>query len=183
MTETATTAAPARTLPNDSVVAVYDTPDKATKAIESLVKAGFPSDRVSVIGQSLQSEVQLNGFVTTGDVAKTGAAAGAWVGGLFGLLTGVAALFIPGVGPLLAVGPLASTLVGAAEGAVGAGVLSAMVGYFVSKKHIPKYTQYLTAGKSLVVVHGTPDDVRRAQEIMQQTGGTDLMQHNRADAN
>ena len=87
MTETATTAAPARTLPNDSVVAVYDTPDKATRAIESLVKAGFPSDRVSVIGQSLQSEVQLNGFVTTGDVAKTGAAAGAWVGGLFGLLT------------------------------------------------------------------------------------------------
>ena len=113
MTETATTAAPARTLPNDSVVAVYDTPDKATKAIESLVKAGFPSDRVSVIGQSLQSEVQLNGFVTTGDVAKTGAAAGAWVGGLFGLLTGVAALFIPGVGPLLAIGPLASTLLSA----------------------------------------------------------------------
>ncbi len=81
--------------------------------------------------------MQLNGFVTTGDIAKTGAAAGAWVGGLFGLLTGVAALFIPGVGPVLAIGPLASTVVGAAEGAVGAGVLSAIVGYFVSKKTIP----------------------------------------------
>ncbi len=58
-----------------------------------------------------------------------------------------------------------------------------MIGYFVAKKHIPKYTQYLTAGKSLVVVHGTPDDVRRAQEIMQQTGGTDVMQHNRSNSN
>jgi hypothetical protein len=184
MTETATTtAAPAQTLPNDSVVAVYDTLDRATKAVESLVKAGFPSNRVSVIGQSLQSEIQLNGFVSTGDVAKTGAAAGAWVGGLFGLLAGVAALFIPGVGPVLAIGPIASTVVGAAEGAVGAGVLSAIIGYFVAKKHIPKYTQYLTAGKSLVVVHGTPDDVRRAQEIMQQTGGTDVSQHNRANSN
>ncbi len=163
MTETATTTAPARTLPNDSVVAVYDTPDEATKAIETLVKAGFPPDRVSIIGQGLQSEVQLNGFVTTGDIAKSGAAAGAWVGGLFGLLTGVAALFIPGVGPVLAIGPLASTVVGAAEGAVGAGVLSAIVGHFVAKKQIPKYTEYVRAGKSLVVVHGTPDDVRRAR--------------------
>jgi Heat induced stress protein YflT domain len=180
MTQGATTTAPPQTLPNDSVVAVYDTPDQATKAIERLVNAGFPANRVSIIGQSLQSEVQLNGFVSTGDIAKTGAAAGAWVGGLFGLLTGVAALFIPGVGPVLAIGPLASTVVGATEGAVGAGVLGAILGYFVSKKHIPKYTQYLTAGKSLVVVHGTPDDVRRAQEIMQQAGGTDATQHNRA---
>jgi hypothetical protein len=182
MTNAATTGAPSETttLPNDSVVAAFDTVDAATSAIERLVKAGFPSNRVSVIGQGLQSEVQLNGFVTTGDIAKTGAAAGAWVGGLFGLLTGVAALFIPGVGPVLAIGPLASTVVGATEGAVGAGVLSAIVGYFVSKKHIPKYSEYLRAGKSLVVVHGSPDDVQRAKQILEQTGGTDAMEHNRA---
>jgi hypothetical protein len=184
MTNAATTSAPSQTttLPNDSVVAAYDTVDAATRAIEQLVKAGFPPNRVSVIGQGLQSEVQLNGFVTTGDIAKTGAAAGAWVGGLFGLLSGVAALFIPGVGPVLAIGPLASTVVGAAEGAVGAGVLSTIVGYFVSKKHIPKYTEYLRAGKSLVVVHGSPDDVQRAKQILEQNGGTDAMEHNRAQA-
>jgi len=59
-------------------------------------------------------------------------------------------------------------------------VLSAIVGYFVSKKNILKYSEYLRAGKSLVVVHGSTDDVQRAKQILEQTGGTDAMEHNRA---
>ena len=59
-------------------------------------------------------------------------------------------------------------------------MLSTIVGFFVSKKHIPKHSQYLRAGKSLVVVHGSPDDVQRAKQILEQTGGTNAMEHKRA---
>ena len=56
-----------------------------------------------------------NGLVTTGDNAGPSAATGAWVGGMFGLLAGVALLFVPGAGPLIVLGPLAAAAVGAAE--------------------------------------------------------------------
>src|SRR3979490_2722840 len=86
--------------PGDStVVAGFDSLDQATEAIQRLGEAGFPVDRISIVGQGLQSEVQVHGFVTTGEVAKTGAKFGAVFGGLFGLLAGIAFLAIPGVGP------------------------------------------------------------------------------------
>ncbi|MGH3842368.1 MAG: general stress protein [Pseudonocardiaceae bacterium] len=61
----------------------------------------MPAEQVSIVGQDLHSETHVHGFVTTGDVAKTGAKTGAWVGGLFGVLTGAALLFVPGVGALV----------------------------------------------------------------------------------
>jgi hypothetical protein len=149
-----------------SVVGVYDSVEDAETAIKRLADAGYPMDHVSILGQNLVSSTQLHGFVTTGDVAKTSATVGAWVGGLFGLLTGVAVLFVPGVGPLMVLGPLAGGVIGAAEGAAWTGVLGAIVGHFVSKQHIPKFTRHLEAGKYLVVVQGGADELARARQLM-----------------
>jgi len=91
--------------------------------------------------------------VHTGDVARSGAHAGAWVGGLFGVLSGAAMLFVPGVGPLVVLGPLVTGVVGAAEGAVAGGGLGALLGHFVAKRHIPMFSQHLSGGNYLVVRH------------------------------
>jgi hypothetical protein len=152
----------------DNVIGVYDNVEAAEAAIKRLADSGFAMDRVSIIGQNLMSTTQLNGFVTTGDVAKTGATVGAWVGGLFGLLAGAAVLFVPGAGPLVVLGPLASGVVGAAEGAAWTGIVGAIVGHFVSKKHIPKFTQHLQAGKFVVVVEGARDELERARQLLGQ---------------
>jgi hypothetical protein len=157
-----------------SVVGVYDDIEAAQQAVTRLTEAGFPIDHVSIVGQNLQSETQFNGFVSAGDVAKSSATMGAWVGGLFGLLTGFAALFIPGVGPVLVLGPLAATAIGAAEGAVGAGVLGGILGAFIERKHIPKFSEHLKAGKYLVVVHGSQEQVTRASGVMRETGASDI---------
>jgi hypothetical protein len=120
------------------VIAVFDDLDGAQGAVERLAAAGFSVDRISIIGKDLQSEIRVDGLVTTGDIAGPSAATGAWVGGLFGLLAGTALLFVPGAGPLIVLGPLAAAAVGAAEGAlIGSGV-GAVLGHFVSKKHIPR---------------------------------------------
>ena len=176
-TTTTTTPAAAGRMTGDKIIGVYDDVEAAQAAVTRLADSGFPMGRVSIIGQNLMSTTQLNGFVTTGDVAKTGATVGAWVGGLFGLLAGAAVLFVPGVGPLVVLGPLASGVVGAAEGAAWTGIAGAIVGHFVSKKHIPKFTQHVQAGKFLVVVQGDRGELERARQLLGQ-GATEVAEDN-----
>jgi hypothetical protein len=161
--------------PDDkAVVAVYRDLDEATEAVQRLGDAGFPVERVSLIGQGLHSETKVHGFVSVGDLAKSGAGWGAWAGGLFGLLTGAAALFIPGVGPLMVLGPLAAGAVGAIEGgAIGAGA-GALLGAFVAKDRIPKYERVISDGGYLLVVHGTEEDVSRAEQILRETASEEV---------
>jgi hypothetical protein len=71
-----------------AVVGVYDSMKAAEVAVRALLEQGVAADQGSIAGQDPHSETQVHGFVTTGDVAKTGAKTGAWVGGLFGVLSG-----------------------------------------------------------------------------------------------
>jgi hypothetical protein len=160
-----------------AVIAVFPDLDGAQAAVEQLAAAGFPVDRISIIGKDLLSETRINGFVTTGDVAGPSAATGAWVGGLFGLLAGTALLFVPGAAPLVVLGPLAAAAIGAAQGALIGGGVGAVLGHFVAKQHIPKYERLVHAGSYLVVVHGGEDDVARAQQILTESGSTDVQRH------
>jgi hypothetical protein len=163
-----------------SVVGVYANVDQAAAAVEKLVSSGFSKDRVSLLGKDLQSEARFSGFVTAGDMAKSGAAMGAWVGGLFGLLSGAAVLFLPAAGPLVVLGPLAAMAMGAGETAVVGGALGAILGKFMERRHIPKFEAHVKAGRYLVVVHGTADEVTRAQHILEQSGAQDVTGNNLA---
>jgi hypothetical protein len=177
-TPTNATAASDGSLPGDStVVGVFESLDQATEAVTRLGEAGFPTDRISIVGQGLQSEIKMHGFVTAGDMAKTGATWGAVFGGLFGLLAGVAFLAIPGFGPLVILGPLAAGVVGAAEGAVGTGIVGGILGAFLERQHIPMFEQHLRAGRYLVLVHGSQEDVARAQDILRDAGSIEVSQH------
>jgi hypothetical protein len=162
-----------------AVIGVFADLDSAQAAVERLAAAGFPIDHVSVLGKDLQSETRLNGYVTTGDIAGPSAATGAWVGGLFGLLAGSALLFVPGAGPLIVLGPLAAAAIGAVQGALVAGGVGAILGHFVAKQHIPKYEQLVKAGSYLVVVHGSEQDVARAQQVLTDAGGSDVQRHDK----
>jgi hypothetical protein len=160
-----------------ATIGVFPDIDAAQAAVERLIAAGFPVDRISIVGKDLRSETRLNGFVTTGDIAGPSAATGAWVGGLFGLLAGTALLFIPGAGALVVLGPLAAAAVGAAEGALIAGTVGAVLGHFVAQKHLPKYEQLVRAGSYLVVVQGTEVEVARAHQALIDAGSTDVQRH------
>jgi hypothetical protein len=166
---------------DQAVVGTYDSMDAADAAVRKLVEGGFPAGQVSVIAQNLQSEKQVHGFITTGDVAKVGAGTGAWVGGLFGVLAGVALVFVPAVGPLLVAGPFAASLLAGVEGAiVGAGaggLLGALAGLGISKEHIVKYEDQLKAGKYLVLAQGDAAAAARAESILQATAPAELTAH------
>jgi len=164
-----------------SIAGIYNTMSAAEDALAQLDKRQFPLEKVSILAQNLESEKQVHGYVTTGDVAANSAKTGAWVGGLFGILVGAAFIWVPGFGPLLVAGPFAAALLGGLEGAVlgaaGAGLLGALVGWGVSKKHILKYEESLRGGKYLLIIHGTPEEVEQAQAILNQTDVAELNVH------
>ncbi len=141
----------------------------------------YPIKQVSIVAQKLETEKDLHGFITTGDIAVTGAGVGAWVGGLFGLLIGGAFLVVPGFGPLVVVGSLAAvllgTLEGAAVGAMGDGVLSALAGGGVSKQHLSKSEDHVKGGRYLLVAHGSVGDIERAHTILGATSTVELTTH------
>lgn len=159
----------------DAVVGVYDSMKDAEAAVRTLLEQGVPADQVSIVGQDLHSETQIHGFVSTGDAAKTGAKTGAWVGGLFGVLTGAAVLFVPGVGALIVLGPLAAGALAAAEGAAAGGGLGAVLGHFIAKRHVPKFSRHLEAGNYLVLRH--QPQASDAQMLQQHTTPIEVEHH------
>jgi hypothetical protein len=176
-------------MPEQSVVGVYDTMAQAEGAVHKLDEAGFPITHVSIVSQNLQSEKEVVGYVTVADMAQRGLITGAWAGGLVSLLAGVAFLWIPGFGPLVVAGRLASLLLGVLGGVEGAvfgaaygGVLGTLAGWGVSKEHIYKYEEHVRAGKHLVIVHGNAEEVVHARSILQDTRATVLHVHADASA-
>jgi hypothetical protein len=168
-------------MPEQSVVGVYDTMAQAEGAVRKLDEARFPITHVSIVSQNPQTEKEVVGYISVEDVAQEGLITGAWAGGLLGLLAGAAFLWIPGFGPLIVAGKLASLLLGVLSGMEGAviggaygGVLGALAGWGVSKEHIFKYEEHVRAGKHLLIVHGNAEEVARAHSILRDTSATAL---------
>jgi len=91
-----------------AVIAVDPDHASAEDAVRRLQEAGISMQDVSIIGKDFRAVEKPLGYVTTGTVAKEGAKVGAWTGGILGLLVGAAFLILPGVGPVIAFGPLSA---------------------------------------------------------------------------
>jgi hypothetical protein len=172
---------------NQSVIAVYDRISAAEAALRDLDRAGFPTKQVSFVSQQLHNDDQVHGFITThDDHIKGGAITGAWVGGIFGLVTGVAFLAVPGFGPLLAAGHLASVLLGSIEGAAigaaGGGFLAALANCGVAEHYLPPYEAALKEGKCMVFAHGSAEEVTLAHNVLKDTGAADVQIHDQVSS-
>lgn len=166
---------------SDLAVAVYNTHTEAEEAVKKLEKAGFDMKKLSIVGKDYHSEEHVVGYYNVGDRMKAWGKLGAFWGGLWGILFGAAFFIIPGIGPIAVAGPFASALVGALEGAVVVGGLSALgaglVGIGIPKDSVVRYETALKAGKFLLVAHGTTDDVAKATDIIKTTGATESAVH------
>ncbi|MBD2846939.1 general stress protein [Paenibacillus sp. IB182496] len=141
------------------VVGVFHTGEEAVAAIESLKKQGYRSDEISVVAKDEEEVEQV--AEATGTKAPEGLAAGATaggvLGGLTGLLAGVGALAVPGVGPLLAAGPIAAALTGAAVGAGAGGLVGGLIGMGIPEEDAQMYSDYVKDGRILVMVEPRED--------------------------
>jgi uncharacterized membrane protein len=158
----------------NSVIALFDQHTQAEKAIEELQEAGFDMKALSIVGKDYHTDEHVVGYYTTGDRMMYWGKNGAFWGGIWGLLFGSAFFMIPGIGPFVAAGPIVAWIVAALEGAAVVGGVSAIgAGLYsigVPRKSILQYETSLKAGKFMLVVHGTPDEVTRAKKLLDQTG-------------
>lgn len=162
-----------------AVVAVYPAHNLAEQAVHLLERGGLPLRQISIIGRDWQLREEIQGYYRPADAAVEGAAQGAWVGGLFGLLWGFGLFLIPGAGPLLALGPLAGLLAGALGGGGIGALVSALMALGIPKDEALKIRSRVEAGEFLVVVQGTAAEIERAREILQTTGYSDIQTHTR----
>jgi uncharacterized membrane protein len=157
----------------NAAVGIFDHHNEAEAAIKELNRAGIDLKKLSIVGKDYHTEENVVGYYNAGDRMKYWGKAGAIWGGIWGLLFGSAFFWVPGVGPLVVAGPLASWIVGALEGAAVTGGMSALgAGLFsigIPKDSIIAYETAIKSDKFLVVVHGTPDEVRKAKEILEGT--------------
>lgn len=154
----------------NATVAVFATHTEAERAVMELQRAGFDMTRLSIVGADFQTEQHVVGYYNTGDRMKVWGRAGAFWGGIWGILLGAAFLVVPGVGHVLVGGPLVAAIVGGLESAVAVGGLSAigagLVGLGIPKDSVLEYETAIKAGKFVLVAHGSFDDTDRARAIL-----------------
>ena len=143
---------------------VYDTYGQARQVVTDLKVAGVPDSKISLVANKHVSAEYDDVEEVSG--AATGAGIGAAVGGAGGLLAGLGIMAIPGIGPVVAAGWLATTLVGAVAGAATGGLIGALVDAGVSKEDAEVYSEAIRRGGTLVTVQAEDSMVSKVDAIL-----------------
>ena len=148
---------------------LFDLYDDAKAAVGDLESAGVPHSDISIVASDAHGE-HADRMNKAGEDAGKGAGIGAAVGGVGGLLAGIGLLAIPGVGPVVAAGWLASTVVGAVGGAVVGGAAGGIVGALtregVSEEDANTYAEGVRRGGTLVSAKVDDEQVAVAKSIL-----------------
>jgi hypothetical protein len=162
---------------NTAAFAIFANRAAAERAVDQLTAAGFSNQDVSVLMSDKEGSKD---FATEKNTkapegTATGVGVGGVVGGTLGLLAGIGALAIPGVGPLIAAGPIMGALAGLGVGGAVGGLVGALVGMGIPEYEAKRYEGRVKDGGILVSVHcDSSDEVSRAKDVLKQAGGEDI---------
>lgn len=162
---------------NRSVFGIYASAVEAERAVNALIADGFLSQDVSVLmpDQDSTREFAHHKDTKAPEGVTAGVTTGGVVGGTLGVLVGLGALAVPGLGPLLAAGPLVAGLAGLGAGGAVGGFIGALVGMGIPEYEAKRYEGRVRDGGVLMSVHcETPGEILRAKEILNGTGAADI---------
>jgi len=160
-----------------SVLGIYGSRESVERAIDTFLTSGFGTSDVSVLlPENLGSKpIATHKETKAPEGATAGGGAGAVIGGTLGLLAGIGALAIPGVGPFIAAGPIMAALAGIGVGGAVGGFAGALIGMGIPEYEAKRYEGRIQKGGILLSVHcDTSDQVKRGKEIMKNTGAEDI---------
>lgn len=170
---------------NTAAFGIYRTRVDAEEGVDTLIDSGFRNEDISAL---MPENVGTKDFAhekrtKAPEGATAGAGAGVAVGGTLGLLAGIGALAIPGLGPFIAAGPIMGALAGAGTGGVVGGLIGALVGMGIPEYEAKRYEGMVREGGILVSVHCDNSDwVKRAKDILERTGAHDISSAGEAGA-
>jgi len=170
---------------NTAAFGIYRTRADAERGVDILIENGFRNEDISVL---LPENAGTKDFAHEKNTkapegVTTGASAGAVIGGTLGLLAGIGALAIPGLGPFIAAGPIMGALAGMGSGGVVGGLIGALVGLGIPEYEAKRYEGMIREGGILVSVHCDDSDwVKRAKDVLERTGAHDIASAGEASA-
>jgi hypothetical protein len=162
---------------NTAVFGIYKTVGHAERAVETLTTAGFANNDISVLLTDAQTSHDFahekNTKAPEGTAA--GVTTGGIIGGTLGLLAGLGTLAIPGIGPLIAAGPIVAALAGLGVGGAAGGIIGALVGMGIPEYEAKRYEGLVKNGGVLLSVHcDTSQQIKRAEDLLRGTGAEDI---------
>ena len=170
---------------NTAVFGIYRTRESAESAVDELRAAGFRNTDISAL---FPENVGTKDFAHRKDTkapegTAAGAGSGAVIGGALGWLAGIGALAIPGVGPLIAAGPIVAALAGVGVGGAIGGISGALVGMGIPEYEAKRYEGRVKEGGILLSVHSDNSDwTKKAKNILERTGADDVSSTGEASA-
>lgn len=162
---------------NTAVFGLYATPATAENGVDHLLTLGFTNEAISVL---MPDDDTTRAFAHEKNTkapegTTTGAVAGGAIGGTLGVLAGLGALAIPGIGPLLAAGPIVAALAGVGAGGAVGGLIGALVGMGIPEYEAKRYEGAVRDGGTLLSVHcDTSDQISLAKQGLRDTGAHDI---------
>jgi hypothetical protein len=154
-----------------SVIGVFNSRDNAEQAVNALRTKGFTTEEINIVSKNKKQQGQDTEYVE--DDITDGALAGGTLGGIGGLLLGAGALAIPGVGPVLAAGPIAAAL----SGAVAGGITGGLIDWGIPAEVGRRYEQEVAQGGILAIIRSDAAKANQAAQILRQNGAKDVETH------
>jgi hypothetical protein len=168
-----------------AVFAIFRDRTHAEAGVSSLIESGFRQEDISVL---LADNAGTKDFAherhsKAPEGATAGAGAGAVIGGTLGLLAGIGALSLPGLGVFIAAGPIMGALAGVGSGGVAGGIVGAVIGMGIPEYEAKRYAGLVKNGRTLLSVHcGDSDWVTRAKAALTAAGAQDIAATSEANA-
>ncbi|MBV8571157.1 MAG: DUF3341 domain-containing protein [Acidobacteriaceae bacterium] len=162
---------------NTAVFGIYPSRELAENAVDRLIANGFRNEDISVL---MQDNVGTKDFAhekhtKAPEGAAAGAVAGGIVGGAIGALIGIGVLAIPGVGPLIAAGPVIAALTGVGSGGMLGGIIGTLVGIGIPEYEAKRYEGRIKEGGILLSAHcDNADWVAKGKQVLRDTGAEDI---------
>jgi hypothetical protein len=170
---------------NTAVFGIYRNEATLEQAVNDLQREGFRTTDISVLFPENEGtkDFAVEKQTKAPEGTTTGATSGAVIGGGLGWLAGIGALAIPGLGPLIAAGPIVAALAGAGAGGVVGGITGALVGMGIPEFEAKRYEGRIKEGGILLSVHCDDSKwTKRAKQILEETGAENVSSTGEAGA-
>ena len=154
-----------------SVIGVFNSRENAEQAVNSLRSQGFTTEEINIVSKNKNRQGQGEEYFE--DDITDGALTGGTLGGIGGLLLGAGALAIPGVGPVIAAGPIAAAL----SGAVAGGITGGLIDWGIPAEAGKRYEQQVAQGGILAVIRSDAAKSNQAAQVLRQNGAKDVEIH------
>jgi uncharacterized membrane protein len=157
---------------NQTIIGVFDSRSNAEKAVNTLRQQGFTNEEINIISKKQQ---QHDEDVTFDDDITDGTLTGGTLGGIGGLLLGAGALLLPGIGYIVAAGPIT----GAIGGAIAGGIAGGLIDWGIPAEESERYEQEIVQGSILAIIRTDSAKINPVAQVLRQNGAKEVKSHNK----